>query len=115
MDDDDVGVGERGDCTSPPLEAGECIGGIREGGRQYFDCDLPVEAAVTGAENLAHTAGAERSDDLVGAETLPDGQARHGAAGTVVPAPHSGGNCCSKAAYAITAAQELWGRALQPC
>ena len=64
----DVRMRERGDRLGLALEAGE-RGGI--GGQplgQDLDRDIAIEARVAGAVDLTHPPGADRSDDLVGAE-----------------------------------------------
>jgi len=48
------------------------IGG--KGRWKDFDCDASIEACVTSAIDLAHTARAERSLNLVGAELRTRGQ-----------------------------------------
>ena len=90
-------MGERGDGTGLALEARERIRRLGNGRGQHLDRNLTVQARVARTEDLSHAAGAQRRDDLVRAETLPDAQARHEDAGTEGPAPQSGGGCCSKA------------------
>ena len=41
---------------------------------QHLDRDVAAEAGVAGAVHLAHAAGAERTTDLVGAETGAGGE-----------------------------------------
>jgi len=60
------------------LEAREAIGILREGCGQRLDRDVAPEARVAGAIDLAHAAGAERRDDLEGAEAGSGGQGHRG-------------------------------------
>ena len=46
--------------------------------RQHLDRDLASEPRVAGAIHLAHAAGAERGDDLVGAEAGTGGEGMPG-------------------------------------
>ena len=50
------------------LEAGQTLGIRGQRGRQYFDGDLAVEPHINRTVDLAHPAGAEHTDDLVGAD-----------------------------------------------
>ena len=54
------------------LEAGEPLGILREVGGQHLDGDVAAEPGVARSIHLAHAAGAERRDDLVGAEPSAD-------------------------------------------
>ncbi len=53
-------------------EAGAALGIGGEVGRQDLDRHVATELAVARAIDLAHAAGAERSDDRVGAELTSD-------------------------------------------
>jgi hypothetical protein len=55
-----------------PLEARQPVGIGGESGRENLDRDITTEPAVSGAVDLAHTADAETSDDLVRPEPGPD-------------------------------------------
>ena len=50
------------------LEASEPLGIGRHAGGQDLDRDLPLQPRIGRAVDLAHPAGAERSDDAVRAE-----------------------------------------------
>ena len=60
-----VQTGDRARFTLEALSHGDVVG---EMGRQHFDGDRPIEPRVLGAINLAHPAGSNRGEDLVGAE-----------------------------------------------
>ncbi len=68
VDRDDVGVIERGGGAGLVLEAREArrIRAQRDG--QRLDRDVPLEARVARAPDDAHPAGAERREQLVGAQ-----------------------------------------------
>ena len=67
-----VGVGERGDRPGLALEPAQS-GGIRgKMGGQNLDCYLAVEARVFGAVDLPHSSRANRPQDAVPADLLPD-------------------------------------------
>ena len=40
-------------------------------GGEHLECDAAIEPRVTGLVDLAHAAGAERCDHLVGADAVP--------------------------------------------
>src|SRR5688500_228153 len=65
-------------CDRPgfTLEPGQAIGDARGVLWQDFDGDFPAQPGVSRPIHLAHATGAERPDDLVGAETTAGGQ-RH--------------------------------------
>ena len=72
----DVRVGQLGDGPRFTVEpfaelrtGGEC-------GRQDLDGDGAIEPRVTGFEHLAHATGADRREDLVGAEAWAGGRAK---------------------------------------
>ena len=68
-DRDNVGVIERGGGLRFPLEAGETVRVQRELGRQHFDRDVAGEPSVARPVDLAHAAGAQRCDDVIGTES----------------------------------------------
>ena len=55
-------------------KSGEPLGISGERGRQHLDGNLALEVRVSGAIHLAHAAGAEQGDDLVGAEASAGGE-----------------------------------------
>ena len=57
------------------LEPPQPLGIGRERGGKHLDGDLASETRVVGTIDLAHAAGAERSDDFVRAETRSGSQA----------------------------------------
>ena len=70
----DVRMVERRDGPRLALEAGAHLGVGRQVLGQHLDRDVAPEARVARAVHLAHAAGAERGDDLVGSEPGPGGQ-----------------------------------------
>ena len=68
VDRDDVRVVERGGGARFQLEAVEALRIGREARRQHLDGDVAAEARIAGPIDLAHAAGAEQRDDLVGPE-----------------------------------------------
>ena len=69
VDRADVRVRKLRDRPGLPLESLPRLGGKREMGRQHLDRHRAFESRVPGPVDLAHPAGAERREDLVGAET----------------------------------------------
>ena len=69
VDGNDVGMRKGGERFHLALEPRERLGIAREGCRQDFDRDLASEPRVPRSINLAHAAGANGGDDLVGAES----------------------------------------------
>jgi hypothetical protein len=68
MDRDDVRMVEGGDGPRLALEPGPPFG-VRDGGLgKDLDGDVAPQARVTSLVDLAHTAGAKGTDDLVQAE-----------------------------------------------
>jgi len=63
-----VRVIQRGEDARFALEACKAIGVRCEGGRQDFDRHLATELRVSGAIDLAHSARAERREDLIRTE-----------------------------------------------
>ena len=59
---------EPGDCLRLALEAGEGARVIRDGLGEDLDRNVAPEPRVACTLHLTHAAGAERRDDLVGAE-----------------------------------------------
>ena len=51
-----------------PAEPCKAIGIVGDGGQQDFDRDVAIQLRIEGAIDLAHTAGADQTSDLVGAE-----------------------------------------------
>ena len=74
---DQVGMIEGAGRSRLLLESFQPVGICREGRRQDFDGDVPVELGVAGAIDLAHAAGAELRDDLVGADPFADQFSAH--------------------------------------
>ncbi len=66
---DDVRVVEAGDRARLVLEAGEAVGVGGDVGGKHLERHIATEPTVPGAVHLAHSARAERADDLVVAET----------------------------------------------
>ena len=62
------GMAEAGEQFRLALEAGQTVGVVREGLGQRLDRDVAAESRVARAIDLTHAAGAERREDLVGAE-----------------------------------------------
>ena len=75
-DGEDVGMIERGDGASFLLEANQAIAFEREGFGKDFQRDFAAEARIAGPRHFAHSTGAERRDDFVGAK-LCGGRQRH--------------------------------------
>jgi hypothetical protein len=74
VDRQDVRVVERPGRLRLLLEAAQPLRIAREGGRQDLDRHVPLQPLVPRAVHLAHPAGAERGEDLVGAELRPSCQ-----------------------------------------
>ena len=68
VDDEDVGVIELGGGAGFLLEAREAVGIRGEAGVNDLDGDVAPESRVPRPVDLAHAAGAEGREDLVGAE-----------------------------------------------
>ena len=68
MDCGDVGMIERRKNLRFPLKSCDTIGVSRMILRQYFDRDIPSELGVARSIHLAHSAFAERLENLIGAE-----------------------------------------------
>jgi hypothetical protein len=77
-DRQDVRVRERSDCFRFALESQERRRAVDQARRQHFDRDVAIELGIARAIDLAHPAGADRRDDVVGAEAGSDRQ-RHDA------------------------------------
>ena len=69
-----VGMVEHGQGARFALEPGKAIGVLGEGIGQHLDRDQAVELGVTRLVHLAHPAGANGGEDLVGAEFGACGQ-----------------------------------------
>jgi len=67
MNGDDVRMVQRGNRVGLALEAAPVVLVV---GLQDLQRDVALQPAVVGAIDLAHPAGAEQGEDLVGAETL---------------------------------------------
>ena len=65
---------QRGQDLGFALQTGQPVGILRQGRRQHLDGYITVEIGVSGAVDLAHAAGAEGGEDLVGAEARADSQ-----------------------------------------
>ena len=76
IDRDDVGVVQGGSGAGFPLESAQSLGIVGKCRRQHLDGDVAAEARITGAVHLAHPAGAEQGDDVIGAE-VGAGRERH--------------------------------------
>ena len=74
-DREDVRMREGGDGLGLALEAGERLGIAGQVGRQDLHRDVAIELRVSRAVDLAHTAGAERTEDLVRPEPGSGGEA----------------------------------------
>ncbi|MNC94504.1 hypothetical protein D3C83_113750 [compost metagenome] len=59
---------ERGKGARLAFEADDGVAVRRDRRRQDFDRDRAAKAKVAGAIDLAHAAGADRRDDLIGAD-----------------------------------------------
>ena len=70
----DIGMAERGQRLCFALQPGQPIGIVEEGRGERFNGHVAVQARVAGAVDLAHASGAERADDLVGAEACSSGE-----------------------------------------
>ncbi len=79
VDGGDVGVIEKSRGFRLLLEPAQAIGVLRERRGQDLDRDLSAEARVLRTVHLAHSAGADRTEDLVGAQARA-GRERHAAA-----------------------------------
>jgi len=80
VDDEDVRVIERARRASFLFEAAEPIGSVGDPRGQYLDRDVPAQAAVPRAIDLAHAPFADGSDHLVRTETCTGGEG-HGGSG----------------------------------
>ena len=78
VDRGNVRVVQRGQDFSFRLEPCEAIRVAGDRCGQHLDRDGPLEIAVGGAIDLAHTTRTERAENLIGAETRSGGQG-HGA------------------------------------
>ena len=74
VDRADIRVLERGDRAGLALESRAPLRIGRHVGRQHFDGDRAIEPRVAGLVDFAHPAGAERREDLVGAEAGAGGE-----------------------------------------
>ena len=77
VDGGDPRVVEGGEQARLALEARDAAAVAGQPRRQHLDRHLALEAAVASAVDLAHASGAERSEDLEGAEVRARGE-RHG-------------------------------------
>jgi len=68
VDARDVGVRQGSEQFRFPFEAREAFGIQRECGRQRFDRDIATQTWIARAEHFTHAAGAERGDNLKGAD-----------------------------------------------
>jgi hypothetical protein len=64
----DVRVIQRGERFCFALEAHHPISIACEGGGQYLDCNLAIEARIARALHFAHSANAPRIEDAIRAE-----------------------------------------------
>ncbi len=71
---DDAWMVERGHGAGLPLEAEQVVGVARDGLGQHLERHFATQAKILGTVHLTHPAGAERADDLVGAEVGARGQ-----------------------------------------
>ena len=65
----DVRVGQAGDRPGFTLEPLAALGIRRQRGRQNLDGDVAIQPRVAGPIDLSHATGAERPEDLEGAES----------------------------------------------
>ena len=70
----DVRVRQRGQGFGLALETRERLGVERHGLRQDLDRDVAIESCVPRAIDLSHSAGPDRREDLVGAQTSTLGE-----------------------------------------
>ena len=75
-DSEDIGMIERCDGASFLLEADQPISLSREGFGKDFQRHFASEPCVAGTHHFAHSTGAQRRDDFVGAEPC-SGRQRH--------------------------------------
>ena len=68
VDRRDVGVIQRGEHVRLALEARDALRIVAEPVRDDLDCHVAAEFRVACAVNLAHAPGANKREDLVGAE-----------------------------------------------
>src|SRR5688572_29257380 len=80
----DVRVIERGEHLRFAREPREAIGIERERCRQYFDGHVAIELRIARAIHLAHSPGAERREDFIGAKAGA-GSDRHRWSGPTLP------------------------------
>ncbi len=78
VDARDVRMVERGEQSRLALEARQPLGLLRERRGQHLDRHLASQPRVARAVHLAHAAGAERRDDLVGPEPGASGEWHRG-------------------------------------
>jgi hypothetical protein len=81
----DVRVVERRQRLRLAREPGQSLRIARKDLRQHFQRDVAIEPGVAGAVDLAHSAGADRSQHFVGTEPGPRRE-RHGGEYTGLPA-----------------------------
>ncbi|MCX6545199.1 MAG: hypothetical protein NTV05_12425 [Acidobacteria bacterium] len=72
VDRGDVRVVERRQRPRLAVDACQAAGVARELGRQRLDRDVAAELAVVGAVHLAHSAGADEGEEVVGPELAAD-------------------------------------------
>jgi len=90
VDGEDVRVIQRRDRARFLLEAAQAVRVGRDRRRKGFDGDIPIEARVVGALDLAHAAGPYRAEDFI--RTAPRaGRQAHAVAIIQVPGGYLAG------------------------
>ncbi len=87
VDREDVGMVQRGGRPCLLFKAAKAIGVGRESSGQHFDGHIARETGIARPIDLAHPAGAERSQDLVGAKLRTRGDAHGATSREVVEGP----------------------------
>src|SRR5262245_29194216 len=82
MDDGDVGVIQRGECSGFTLEPGEALRVLGKRLGQHLDGDLPSETRVGRAIDLSHSSGADGGLDFVGTEVCSGSECHRYLVGT---------------------------------
>ena len=74
VDRRDVGMIQCGERLRLAPESGEAVRVVREGSRQNLQGDIAIQPSVASPVHLAHAAGAEERDDLVGTDACRGGK-----------------------------------------
>ena len=78
IDRGDARMIERGEHLRFPAKSRQPVGIGDDGGRQNLQRDVAIEPGVASAIHLAHAAGAEKTNDVVGTEAGAGGQCHWG-------------------------------------